>query len=233
MSGALGSTVNATPVKSVIGDDNQQHVFQSLLNFVMHPADDGSGQFQFSSSPSYQGALVADTNNTMLPGVWSSWQPWNSGTEYMANQLYAPKSKGGLGIGEADPTLSKLQQYGSAGGPGGQGQSNLLQFGTTLNGPGAAMVSSNSQYGTPTDAAGQPVHSIMQYGTPSSGALGQMMSSLAQFGAAGPAGLPLNAIAQGQQTGAAQYLAPFLQGNRAAPYQAPPVNINPVLRAQN
>jgi hypothetical protein len=66
--------------------------------------------------------------------------------------------------------------------------------------------------GGPSGPGTTAMNNIMNYGTPSSG-IGQEMQNLAQFGAAGPAGDALAALAQGQTTGAAQYMAPFLTGN--------------------
>lgn len=82
--------------------------------------------------------------------------------------------------------------------------SGLQKYGNT-GGPGGQGMVNTMQYGSPSKPIGDAVHNLMLYGT------------------AGPAGVPLNAMAQGYNTGPASWLQPFLlpSGSRPSFYQSP------------
>lgn len=70
------------------------------------------------------GQLTPDINSTILPQVYASWQPWDAGTQYLADQLYNKNQ-----LGTEDPRTKQMMQFGGFGGPGHSGLSTALQYG--------------------------------------------------------------------------------------------------------
>lgn len=110
--------------------------------------------------------------NPTLQNTFSSWQPWDAGTMFLAN--YLTRNQGQQG--QPNPTLAGLQQWGGTGGPGHQAMSNLMQFGApSAAGQGAANL---NQFGVSSAASGQPLVDLA-YGAPT-GAAQYMIPFLTQ-----------------------------------------------------
>jgi len=70
------------------------------------------------------GQMSPDVNNTILPNVYQNWQPWDAGTQYLADFLYNQNP-----VGQEDPRARQLMDYGGFGGPGHSGVQTALQYG--------------------------------------------------------------------------------------------------------
>ncbi len=149
----------------------------------------------------YGGALSPDTSQTMLPNVWNNWQPWNAGTSYIADTLGNNK----LGIGQPNPILQNMMQYGGAGGPGNNAMNNAMLFGAPSQ---AGQYASNlAQFGVSGQRAGMGLANQTDYGISGEGA-----------------GRPLANLAYGINTsGPGSYLTPFLTGQGYPGYRTPPI----------
>jgi len=144
--GALGLTgsllggqdqVNPEPLPPMFPDLNF-----AMGRFLSNQFDSSSGEpVPYGVAP-YPGQLSPDINQTRLPEVYGNWQPWNAGNSAMAQFVANP------GIGQQDPRLANMMQYGGTGGVGNQ------------------MMSLAAQYGAPSQA-GQAVSSTAQFGAPS------------------------------------------------------------------
>lgn len=99
--------------------------------------------------------LFPSMSQTRLPEVFGNWQPWDAGTQYLADYLYNKNP-----IGTPDPRLAQAMQWGGFGGPGHQSM-NLLR-----------------EYGAPSQA-GQYVANMAQFGVPSEG-IGNLMMPFAR-----------------------------------------------------
>lgn len=140
----------------------------------------------------YPGELYPDVSKTRLPEVWQSWQPWDAGTQFLANFLTQPRQDQAL--------MDLFLQTQSQGGPTGRPTSlmnNMTQWGGT-GGPGNQALSYLMQFGAPSQA-GQYAANMAQFGVPSMGAGG--------------------ALAKRAGKGAEEWLGPFLSGRPS--YTAP------------
>lgn len=102
-------------------------------------------------APAYPGQLSPDVNNTRLPEVWNSWQPWDGGMGYLAQQL-------GAGVGQNSPILQQLSQYGGTGGPGHQAMSNMVNYGTPSS--IGQFLSNMAQFGVASEGSGRPLANL-------------------------------------------------------------------------
>lgn len=110
----------------------------------------------------YPGQLSPDVNQTRLPEVWNSWQPWDGGMGLVANTTAE------LNVGKNSPLTDQLMQWGGTGGAG-----HFLQKAV-------------AQFGGPTPEATQPVANLAQWGVSSEGA-GRPLADLAYGKLTGPA----------------------------------------------
>lgn len=86
------------------------------------------------------GQMSPDINNTLLPSVYDNWQPWDAGTQYLADFLYNKNP-----MGQEDPRVRQMMESGGFGGPGHSGMAMALE------------------YGAPSDA-GQYLGNLAQFG---------------------------------------------------------------------
>lgn len=70
------------------------------------------------------GQMSPDINSTILPNVYNSWQPWDAGTQYISDFLYNKNP-----LGQEDPRVRQVMDYGGFGGPGHTGMSMALEYG--------------------------------------------------------------------------------------------------------
>lgn len=97
--------------------------------------------------------LSPSTSATRLPEVWNSWQPWDAGTQYLAQML-----TGGLGIGKTPPNLQNMMQWGGTGGPGNNAMSMMMQYGTPSQ---AGQFASNlAQFGGSSSQTARPLNDL-------------------------------------------------------------------------
>lgn len=179
------------------------------------------------------GSLLGQTVNPVTPQPIVGKDNQNSYIQALFNNTLTQKSDGSF-------TLAGVPQY------GGQVNANvnntilpsvtsswqpedagMLYIANQLYGPNGlgkqpdsslSQLSKQGGTGGPGSAAQE---NILQYGSGSK-PIGDWMHSLAKYGAAGPAGQPLNNIAQGFATGAASYLAPFLNASSKSGAYVPP-----------
>jgi hypothetical protein len=202
MSGLFGQTVSPQGPTNIFnqsmsqgGSVQEQSFLNALFDTTVSRQADGQWN-RFIGLPGYDKPVSPDMGQTILPNVYSNWQPWNAGTGYLANYVGGPQA------GKPDPGMatafSNMSQYGGIGGYPTQLMHNAAQYGGT-GGPGNKAMSN-----------------LLQFGAPS--AAGQAVNNMAQYGVSGSWGNPLLARATGGQSPAGQYLAPFLAG--ASPYRA-------------
>lgn len=191
MGSLFGQQIQPSPVSPIVGTGTQSKFLQALFN-----AATGFDNTSLTGVPGYPGPTSPDVSKTILPNVFSSWQPWNGGTQFMANYLYGGGNQLPQNIMAG---YNNTLQYGGPGGYGTQLLHNQAQWGGT-GGPGNQGMSYAMQYGAPSQA-GQPIAQTSQYGT------------------YGPAGAPLLALASGARNPSNPVfnaLAPFLT---AQPYR--------------
>ena len=70
------------------------------------------------------GQMSPDINSTILPNVYGNWQPWDAGTQYIADFLYNKNP-----VGQEDPRANQVMTWGGFGGPGHSGMVSALQYG--------------------------------------------------------------------------------------------------------
>jgi hypothetical protein len=170
MSSLLGGQVNPTVVPPSVGLTQQQAFFNALFGLGTTPNSSGTGStvqglaaFPGATTNPNTSSTAPNVNNTMLPGVYNNWQPWNQGTEGISSML----SNGQLNPTQQNPFLSPLISQGGATGPGTTAMSNIMQF------------------GTPSQGIGQEMQNLAQFGA--AGPAGQPLSNLAQGQATGAA----------------------------------------------
>ncbi len=106
--------------------------------------------------PSFPGPLNTPIDKTRLPDVWNSWQPWDGGTQAIANNI------GSWLNPDYDPLLTFARWYGGYGGPGHKGVNDQMMFG----GAGKDVTQPLSlarQFGVTGEAVGRPL-ADMAYG---------------------------------------------------------------------
>ena len=115
--------------------------------------------------------LFPSLSQTRLPEVFGNWQPWDSGTQYMADYLYNRNP-----AGTPDPNLANMVQWGGTGGPGNQAMSQAMQYGAPSQ---AGQYAANmAQFGVPSEGAGRPLADLA-YGKPT-GAAAHLLPFLRQ-----------------------------------------------------
>lgn len=160
-----------------------ERLFDWLFSPFMFNQD--SQTWEMRGVPPYPGQLSPDQNNTMLPNVWQSWQPWNAATQHIAGTMGQNPTPQLPGL------MDSFQQFGGAGGVPTDRMRQMMDWG------GAG------KKGLPA------MDMMMQYGAPSQ--VGQFMSSAAQFGIPSEAGRFVHDRASGQPTAAMDFLTQFLQ----------------------
>lgn len=210
MSALFGGQTKPSEVSPVVGTDTQTNFFNALFGAGLQPNAQGGG-FEFKPMDPYPGPLSPDINSTILPQVSGSWAPYEAGVSYLGGKL--ANGGAGLGIGTNNPDLQNMMTFGGSS-PLAPGRNALLaQMNSGGVGPAATAANNTVNYGSPSTD------------------IGTWMHNLAQYGAAGPAGSPLNSIAQGYATGPAAYLAPFL-GQNTPWYKPPAIQPTTVSRTQ-
>ena len=117
----------------------------------------GAGTMDIMGMP-----LFPSIGGTRLPEVFANWQPWDAGTQYMADYLYNKNP-----VGTPDPDLAKMVQWGGTGGPGNQAMSLAMQYGAPSQ---AGQYASNmAQFGVSSEGAGRPLQDLA-YGRPTAAA---------------------------------------------------------------
>lgn len=191
-----GHEIKPVTLSPMTGTGTQQDFFKAIFNAMIRNSE---GWPEIAGLPAYGGDVNAKTNATQQK-AWESWAPWMAGESWLATQ-------GGKnwGMDSPDPNLTSMIKQGGTSGPGTQAQSDTMQF------------------GSPSKAIGDWMHNIVQYGSPTAGPVHDAVANLMQYGATGPAGLPLNAQAQGFPEYSSTWLKPFLPGYAPAtqPYTAP------------
>ena len=96
------------------------------VEFFGHQAFPGLGGDGSKEGPGVDsiGPLTPDIDSTILPSVYRNWQPWDAGTQYIADALYNR-----MPLGQDDPRSNQLMTQGGFGGPGHQGMATALQYG--------------------------------------------------------------------------------------------------------
>lgn len=182
----------------------------------------GASAFNPANDPSGAIATAMDylriPKNQNLQKAWDAWQPWDGGTQYLAD--YITNRSG------ADPTIKNwaqnTAQYGTMGGYGGELMHGMAQYGAGSQLP-AQMLSNMYQYGGTGGYGNQGMSYAMQYGAPSQA--GQYAANMAQFGVSSEgAGRALANRAYGQQTPSMSYLQPFMGlASKAVNYASPSI----------
>lgn len=148
---------------------------------------------------------LSTPTNPLLQGARQNWQPWDAGTQFLAQYL-----GGGAG---ASPQIqgygNNVMQYGGPGGYPTDLMSSMSQFGGG-SAPLTQRMANVADYGVTRAGApgGGGMSMALQYGAPSQA--GQYASNMAQFGVSGAAGQPMHQRAMGGPTAAMSYLQPFL-----------------------
>ena len=126
--------VNPQPTQPMFPDLNY-----AMGRYLSNQFNSSSGQpVPYGVAP-YPGQLSPNINSTILPNVYNNWQPYNAGNVAAMQWLANP------GIGQQDPRLAQMQQWGGTGGPGNNAMSLAMQYGA----PSAAgqYVGNTAQYG--------------------------------------------------------------------------------------
>lgn len=150
-----GQQINPVTPNPIIGVQTQRDLFNALFGAVGFGLNDQQ-YGKLDPLKGYPGQLSPDINSTMLPGVYNSWQPWDSGMAAISEMLYGNK---GLKPGEASPYSQQLMQWGGTGGPGHSAMNNAAQWGTPS--PNLPYLGSLAQWGT-TGQAGKPLQDLAQ-----------------------------------------------------------------------
>jgi len=103
------------------------------------------------------GPLSPDINSTILPNVYQNWQPWDGGTQWIADTLYNK-----MNIGQDDPRSNQLMTQGGFGGPGHQGMATALQYGTPSE--AGRYLANLAQFGVTSQPMGDFMKQAMQGG---------------------------------------------------------------------
>ncbi len=190
----MGETVT-TPVQPIwpwMQDPMGDLLFSA---FYKKPTNaEGYSGWGISGLTPYPGQLNPDIGQTRLPDVWNNWQPWDAGTQFLANYL----TNGWMADQNVGNKFNNIFQYGGPGGRATDLMNNMSQWGGT-GGPGNNAMSLLMQYGAPSEA-GRPI------------------ANMAQYGVSGSWGNPLVARAMGQPNASQNYLQQFLT---APAYKSP------------
>jgi len=103
------------------------------------------------------GQMSPDINSTILPNVYNNWQPWDGGTQWIADTLYNK-----MNIGQDDPRSNQLMTQGGFGGPGHQGMATALQYGTPSE--AGRYLANLAQFGVTSQPMGDFMKQAMQGG---------------------------------------------------------------------
>lgn len=141
-SGFLGGNKNATPDGLPVELEPmypkiQEAFGQFLSNYIdpgnggfygpqAFPGKDAPWPYGSQEGPGVDaiGQLSPDINSTILPNVYANWQPWDAGTQYLADFLYNKNP-----IGQEDSRSRQIMDYGGFGGPGHSGMAMALEYG--------------------------------------------------------------------------------------------------------
>jgi len=115
--------------------------------------DEGVDQFGSPKSAVDRMPLFADPNQTKLPEVWDSWQPWDAGTQFLASYL-----GGGGGLGESSPFHQGMMDNGGFGGPGTGGMKSALEYGAASD--AGQFLSNMAQFGVASETSGRPLANL-------------------------------------------------------------------------
>lgn len=121
-------------------------VHDAMARWLSNQFDSSGGEpVPYGIAP-FPGQLSPNINNTRLPEVAANWAPWNAGNSAMASWLANP------GIGQQDPRLAQMQQWGGTGGPGHNAMSLAMQFGSPSQ--AGQYVANTAQFGVNNQAMG-------------------------------------------------------------------------------
>lgn len=214
MSSLFGKQINPVAMPPMVGTGTQQTFFDALFNSLTTNAQ---GWPQLTGVQPYGGQINAPIS-PLQQNTWSAWSPTLPGSDWLGAQ-----SGTGWGAAKTDPILQGLEQWGGTSGPGTKAQGDTMNYGSPSAGIGQWM-HNIAQFGAATPALAGEQQNTIQYGSPTPGPVHDAVANLMKYGATGPAGVPLNNIAQGFVTGPSAYMSPFLPGGSygGRPY-APPM----------
>lgn len=98
-------------------------------------------------------SLFPSLGGTRLPEVYNAWQPWDAGTQWLADYITNQ-----TGVGETSPFHQTIMDYGGFGGPGTGGMASALQFGAAS--PAGQFMSNLAQFGVSDEGAGRPLSNL-------------------------------------------------------------------------
>lgn len=156
-----------------------QDVFEEWLAGLVIP-DQGAPGVGFYGASQYNPAalfqpetLYPDINQTRLPEVFQNWQPWDAGTQWLAQAL----SENWLGVGQPSNLSKQAWEWGGMGGPGHKATVSQMQYGAPSSEAGQ-YAANMAQFGVPSAGAGQPLVD-MAYGSrsPNAGILEAFMNA--------------------------------------------------------
>lgn len=188
-----GSMIDPRQVPQLFPDVT--YGFGQFLSNLMYTNPQGGIQLYGANgfNPESGAAQMAKTHltvpkNDRLQQAFGAWQPWDGGTQYLADYI---TNRSGPNQ-QAQGAFDNMMNYGVMGGYPGQLMHNMAQYGGTGG------------------AGNRAMGNALQFGAPS--AAGQFANNMAQYGVASEqSGRPLANRAYGQQTPAMNYLAPFMQ----------------------
>lgn len=117
-----------------------------------------------AGAPAYPNPLSPSMDNMLLNRVWSGWEGWDPGLQYLSNYL-----QGGQGPGSVMETYrNSIEQFGGIGGRPTQFMNTMAEHGG-VGQRGAPAMYSMLEYGVPS-AAGHPMMRLANQGISSEGA---------------------------------------------------------------
>lgn len=172
--GALGGNNEVQPQTVPSRYANMEASFMDWLSSQMYQKPDGGwDMYGFQAFPglnagygagSAQGpgvdsinGLSPDVNSTILPNVYQNWQPWDGGTQFIADTIYNK-----LKVGQDDPRTTQLMTQGGFGGPGHQGMATALQYGVPSE--AGRYMANLAQFGVTSQPMGDFMKQAMQGG---------------------------------------------------------------------
>lgn len=231
---------NGGQIQPQVAPDKFPDLKAQLNTMLKGQFDPATGQMK--GMPQYPGQITTPATD-LQQKAWNSWQPWDGGTQYLANYI----TNGSGPSSQIQNSVNNMQNYGVQGGYPGDLMHSMAQFGSAGQYPGNMMnqvAATGGVGGDPTQrmtnladwgftgnnaVGGTGLKNAVTWGGPSS-QINYYMQNLANNGVASQgSGGQLQSRANGGQNTAMSYLAPFLQ--HAAQQQGPtPINFRQTYR---